>query len=98
MPSALVDIAYFALFPATLLVGLFLRPEHWVYWFLRWGRFTVRAWWGLLLIPFLEIWSLFWNGWNWTNLGHLFGLLCGIAVVLLLPERISIGRRRSVFV
>lgn len=98
MPSALIEIFYFALFPVTLLIGLIRRPQHWVFWFIRWDRFELRAWWGLFLVPFLEIWGLFWGGWNWTNLGHLFGLCCGIAVVLLLPTSISMKRRsRSAF-
>jgi membrane associated rhomboid family serine protease len=97
MPSALVEIVYFALFPITLVVALFSRPEHWVFWLIRWGHFQVRAWWGLFLVPLLEIWGLIWNGWNWTNLAHLFGLLCGVAIVLLLPTRISLGRKRSAF-
>lgn len=97
-PSALIDIWYFALFPMTLLIGLFSRPKHFVFWFIRWDMFEIRAWWGLFLVPFLELWGLFWTGWNWTNLGHLLGLLCGVGVVLLLPERISMNRaRRSVF-
>jgi membrane associated rhomboid family serine protease len=97
MPSALVDIVYFALFPMTLVIGLCLRPEHWVFWFIRWGAFPMRAWWGLFLAPFLEIWRLVWSGWNWTNLAHLLGLLCGVLIVLLLPPRISMGLRRSAF-
>jgi hypothetical protein len=82
-----------ALFPITVLAGLLRRPSHWVYWFLRWDEFPVRALWCLLIVPLLEVWSLFWSGWNWTNLGHLLGMACGVAVVLLLPRRISMGRR-----
>lgn len=97
-PAALIDIWYFALFPFTIIAGLFSRPKHWVFWFIRWDTFEIRAWWGLFLVPFLELWGLFWTGWNWTNLGHLLGLLCGVGVVLLLPVRISMNRaRRSVF-
>ncbi|HLJ12503.1 MAG TPA: rhomboid family intramembrane serine protease [Planctomycetaceae bacterium] len=97
-PSAIIEIGYFALFPFTLLVGLFDRPRHWVYWFIRWDSFGLRAWWGLFLVPLLEFWGLVWSGWNWTNLGHLLGLLCGLGVVLLLPTRISMNRStRSVF-
>ncbi len=98
LPSALITIWYFALFPFTLLLGLFHRPKHWVFWFIRWDTFEIRAWWGLFLVPFLELWGLFWTGWNWTNLGHLFGLPCGVGVVLLLPTKISMNRAsRSVF-
>lgn len=94
MPAAIVDIYYFALFPLTLVVGLFSRPKHWVFWFIRWDLFEMRAYWGLFLVPFLELWDMFCLGWNWTNLGHLFGLLCGVGVVLLLPTSISMNRRR----
>jgi membrane associated rhomboid family serine protease len=98
LPSAIIEVFYFALFPVTLLVGLIQPPKHWVFWFIRWDRFEIRAWWGLFLVPFLEIVGLFWNGWNWTNLGHLMGLICGVAVVLLLPTQITMKRRaRSVF-
>jgi hypothetical protein len=36
----------------------------------------------------MQLMGLFW-GWNWTNLGHLFGFVCGFAFVLLLPDRVS---------
>jgi membrane associated rhomboid family serine protease len=64
-PSALIEIAYFALFPFTLIIGLLAKPQHWAFWFIRWDKCQIRAWWGLLLVPFLEFWGLFWNGWNW---------------------------------
>jgi membrane associated rhomboid family serine protease len=97
MPRAVVQIGYVALFPFTLLVGLFSRPRHWVFWFLRWDAFECRAWIGFILITMLEVWSL-WSGlwagyWNWTNVGHLFGLLCGVVIVLLLPTEITMNRR-----
>ena len=89
LPSAIIEIFYIALFPTTLLVGLIQRPKHWVFWFIRWDSFELRAWWGLFLVPLLELWGLFWAGWNWTNLGHLLGLVCGFCLVLLLPTRVS---------
>jgi membrane associated rhomboid family serine protease len=95
LPSAKVDIFYFALFPFTVLLGLFKKPQHWVFWFIRWDFLQVRAVWVLLLIPLLELWSLSCCGWNWTNLGHLFGLLCGVAAVLLLPASVSMNRRSA---
>ena len=49
---------------------------------------------GLFLVPLLEISGLVSRGWNWTNLGHLFGLVCGIVCVLLLPTQISMNRVR----
>jgi membrane associated rhomboid family serine protease len=95
-PSALMDIAYFALFPVTLIAGLLSPPKHWVFWFIRWDVFQLRAYWGLLLVPLLELWGLFWVGWNWTNLGHLSGLLCGVIAVLFLPTSITMNRQSRV--
>ncbi|MHC4644812.1 MAG: rhomboid family intramembrane serine protease [Planctomycetota bacterium] len=92
MPAALIDILCVAFFPLSLLAGLFSGPRHWVYWLVRWGRFRIKALWGLFIVPALEIWALLWWGWNWTNLGHLLGLACGVGAVLLLPERISMNR------
>jgi membrane associated rhomboid family serine protease len=95
MPSATIEVAYFALFPFTLLMGLIQAPPHWVFWLIRWDRFSIRAWWGLVLVPLLEFWGLFSNGLNWTNLGHLFGLACGVAAVLMMPMQITMNRRWS---
>jgi membrane associated rhomboid family serine protease len=98
MPSAVLDVYYFALFPVTLITGVLQPPKHWVFWFIRWDFFAMRVWWGLFLVPFLELSGLYWNGWNWTNLGHLAGLVCGVIIVLLLPTEITMRRRtRSVF-
>ena len=89
MPAALIDIVCIAIFPLSLLVSLFSKPKHWIYWFVRWGQFKVKALWGLLIVPVLQIAGIFWGGWNWTNLGHLLGLVCGIGAVLILPKHIS---------
>ncbi len=98
MPSALLEVFYFALFPITLIIGFVQPPKHWVFWFIRWDNFEIRVWWGLFLVPLLELWGLYWNGWNWSNLGHLFGLLCGVAIVLMLPTQITMKRRaRSMY-
>ena len=86
-------MGYVAVFPLTLLVGLLLRPTHWLYWFIRWDVIRVRAAWALVLIPVLQLAGLFWWHWNWTNLAHLMGFVCGIAFVTLLPERVSMPRR-----
>lgn len=93
MPAALIEVFYIALFPITILVGLLAKPQHWVFWFIRWDNFEMRAWWGLLLVPLLELWGFVWWGANWTNLGHLLGFFCGIAAVLLLPTEITMNRR-----
>ena len=89
MPAALIDIVCVAIFPLSLLVSLFSKPRHWIYWFVRWGQFKVKALWGLFIVPALQIAAIFWGGWNWTNLGHLLGLACGIGAVLILPKHIS---------
>jgi len=89
MPAALIDILCVAFFPLSLLVSLFSKPKHWIYWFVRWGQLRIKALWGLFIIPALQIAGLFWWGWNWTNLGHLLGLACGIGAVLILPKHIS---------
>ena len=100
MPAASVEIAYLALFPLTLLFGLFSRPKYELNWFLSWGIVAVPAWWCLLLIPLMELLSVAWRGWtlgwfsSWTPGAHLLGILCGVAAVLMLPPQIT--RRSSV--
>jgi membrane associated rhomboid family serine protease len=93
MPKAKLEIGYFALFPLTVLVGLIRRPTEWLFWLVRWGQFSIRAYWCLLLVPLMELGSLVWSGWNWGTVAHLLGMLCGVAVVLLLPTRISMPGR-----
>ena len=95
MPGSRIDLFYLAIFPVSLLFGVLHRPAHWVFWFIRWDHFSIRALWAILLVPMLEIWGLFWWGWNWTNLGHLLGLACGVAAVLLLPTAITIDNRHT---
>jgi membrane associated rhomboid family serine protease len=95
MPARKVEIFYIALFPITLLAGLLRKPQAWVAWFLRWDRFELHAYWAMILVPLMELAGLVWWGWNWTNLAHLFGLLCGMAAVLMLPTEITLNRRRA---
>lgn len=92
MPRARVHVGYVALFPATLLLGLIWRPAHAVCWLVRWDSFTVLAWVGLFLVPLLELVGLWAYGWNWTNLAHLVGLVCGAVAAVLLPEEITMPR------
>ena len=98
MPSALIETAYLAIFPLTILLAVWQPPKYGLNWFLSWGICTVTAWWGLVLIPLVELFSVFWrlwfDGWMccWTPLAHLLGLLCGVAAVLLLPEKITVRR------
>jgi len=93
MPAAIIEIGYFALFPVTLLIGLLRKPAHWVFWFIRWDKFSMRVFWCMLLVPLIELWSLFWSGWHFTHMGHLFGMVCGVVAVLLLPKRITMKSR-----
>lgn len=95
MPAAVIQIVYGALFPLTLLIGWFARPAHWVYWFIRWDTFQVRAWVALVFVVALQFLALLLLGRNWTNGGHVLGLLCGLVAVLLLPTRITMGRQAA---
>jgi membrane associated rhomboid family serine protease len=95
MPAALVESAYVALFPLTLLLGLWNRPKYELNWFLSWGIVVAPAWWGLVLIPVMELLSVVWRWWtfgwisSWTPGAHLLGIICGVAAVLMLPPRIT---------
>jgi hypothetical protein len=46
-----------------------------------------------VLIPLLQLAAYFWYHWDTTYLAHLLGMLCGLGIVLLLPPRITMGRR-----
>jgi membrane associated rhomboid family serine protease len=88
IPSAWTYVGYVVVFPLSVLWGWFSRPAHWLYWIIRWDTLRLRTWWLLILVPVLQLMGLLW-WWNWTNFGHLFGFVCGIAFVLLLPDRIA---------
>lgn len=92
LPGAVIEIMIVTFFPLSLLIGLFSRPSHWLFWFIRGDRGNIRAMWGLIFVPILELGGLFWWGWNWTNVGHLLGLVCGVAAVLILPSRLTLRR------
>lgn len=96
LPAAWMHIGYVALLPITLLIGLFYKPEEPVGWFLRFGQFSLRAWIGILFVPALEIWSFAWwrftlGNWPWMHPAHLLGLICGVAAVLLMPQKLTMG-------
>lgn len=93
MPAARVKFSYAVLFPLTLPLGVLKRPPHWLCWFVRWDTIALRAWLCLMLVPALQFIGLLWWQWNWTNLAHLFGFFCGVALVLLLPDRVSMPNR-----
>jgi len=92
LPAASIRVGYLALAPLTFVVGLFSRPANWFGWLCRWGSFQVGARTAMAIAVLLELWGLFWCGWNWENLAHLSGLLCGVVIVLLLPARITLRR------
>ncbi len=97
MPTARVDVHYLALFPITVLIGLFRPPKFWLFWFVRWGSPTIpvvalAAFYVLFEVFGLVSRMLFW-GLSWTNFGHLLGFACGLAAVLLMPTQITLGRR-----
>lgn len=93
LPAARLRVGYIALFPITVLVASFRRPEHPWEWAIRWGDFKLGMIGCLVFIPLLELWGLFWSGGNWTHLGHLLGLIAGVIVVLLLSERLTLHYR-----
>lgn len=93
MPASVLRVVCIALFPLSVVVGLLARPKQRYEWIVRWADFSVPAIWCLVLLPLVQLWSLLWNGWDWTSVAHLLGMLCGLAVVLLLPARISMRRR-----
>ena len=92
MPASVLKVACLAMFPLTIVVGLLARPKEWFHWLVRWATFSVPTLWCLLLIPLMQLWSFFWDGWSWAPVAHLMGMLCGLAVVLMLPSRITMGR------
>jgi membrane associated rhomboid family serine protease len=93
MPAAVLEVACVALFPLTVVVGLLSKPKHLLEWLARGVIHPVVALWALALIAILQLVSFFWCGWSPTHLAHLLGMLCGLAVVLLLPTRVTMGRR-----
>lgn len=95
LPSARLRVGYIVIFPVTLLVALFRKPEEIWQWLIRWGDFQVRMLMCLVFVPLLELWGLVTSGGGVWHLGHLLGLIVGIGLVLLLPERVSMGRQAS---
>lgn len=101
LPAARLEIAYLALFPITLLIGLVVPPGRiWLYWFIRGGTFGLRMYWCPVLIPLMLLAELIFGGmylsaWSWGTAGHLLGLICGVATVLMLPTRITMPGRAA---
>ena len=99
LPSARIEVAYGALFPITLFIGLISPPgKTWLYWFVRGGTFGLRMYWCLVLIPLLLLVELLSLGlicgiWSWGVGAHLLGVVCGVVILLLLPTRITMPGR-----
>ena len=99
MPLASVEVHYLAIFPVTLLIGLFQRPKFWLFWFVRWDTSTVPA--ILLTITVIALQLLLIMLWlllgslSWMNLGHVLGFVCGVVAVLLMPSRVTMLGRRA---
>ena len=43
MPASRIRVAFIAVFPITLLVGLIAKPKEWIYWIIRWDVFRLKA-------------------------------------------------------
>lgn len=96
MPAARLVVAYWAIFPFSLIPALIRRPRYGIFWFIDGGSCEVKMLWCLALIVFLELYSLVCSFFTpyasvW-NVGHLLGFLCGAAIVLMLPTRITMKR------
>ena len=91
LPGARVLVHYVALFPVTILMGLIHKPEFGLHWIIRWGstQFLMLVLVGMYVL--IETGVLLVSGMNWTSLGHLMGLICGVAFVLLMPTQITMG-------
>lgn len=95
LPAARVTIYYVALLPVTLILGLLMRPKHWLGWLIRWDHFDCRMLWAAAIVPLMEIWGL-WSWYrvghlNWTHLAHLLGFVFGVVLVAALPKRVSMN-------
>ena len=101
MPGARLLVACVICFPITVLAGLISPPkQYWLYWFIRAGTFALKMYWCLLLIPLLL--ALEWlfvrivlGVFGWGTAAHLLGMVCGVAIVLALPTRITMPGRRA---
>ncbi|HUG91042.1 MAG TPA: rhomboid family intramembrane serine protease [Planctomycetaceae bacterium] len=87
-PRARVLFFLLAIFPLTLLVGLFRRPPKPIGWFVRWGWLQIALVWGLLLVPLLEVIGYLASlRWDPAHLIHLMGFAAGTVAVLLVPKQ-----------
>ena len=91
LPAARVLVHYLAVFPVTILMGLLHRPEYGLFWIIRWGSTRLAMIVLVLSFVVLETCVLAFWGLNWSSLGHLAGLVCGVGIVLLMPAEITMG-------
>ncbi|HUG70887.1 MAG TPA: rhomboid family intramembrane serine protease [Pirellulaceae bacterium] len=99
LPAARLVLCYWAIFPFSLVPAVIRPPKYGISWFIYAGTCRVKMLWCLALVVLLELISLFVAIWSayatvW-NLGHLLGMLCGVAVVLMLPSRITMRTRAA---
>jgi membrane associated rhomboid family serine protease len=92
MPRSTIEIAFVAIFPLALIVGLLSKPAQWWQWLLRSTVRGVPALWALTLVPLMELFLFWWDHWSPSALAHLIGMACGVGAVLLLPARITMRR------
>lgn len=93
LPAARVEVAYLVTLPLTLLCGALAPPKSPLFWFIRWGTFRITTFVVVGAYLILEVISIVWWGLSWTNLAHLFGFVVGVAVVLQLPETLTMRYR-----
>jgi membrane associated rhomboid family serine protease len=89
LPQGVLHVACVAIFPLTIVIGLFAPPKQAAQWVFRWETHRLPMLWALALVPLLFAWELAWFGWNWATAAHLLGMLFGAAAVLVLPSRIT---------
>ena len=87
-----IDVGYLAIFPFSLPFGVIKRPEHWVYWFIRWDhQYSRRV--GDCTGADVGILGPVLVGVELDEPGAPAELMCGIAAVLLLPGEITMKKR-----
>jgi membrane associated rhomboid family serine protease len=92
MPRSLLELACVAVCPLTLVIGLLSRPTDWSGWLIRAKVYRIRMLVVLVLVPLMELILLIWWSGSASHFSHLLGMLCGLAAVLLLPSRVTMGR------
>ena len=93
LPAARVDVHYLLSLPWTIIVGLIKWPKYGLFWIIRWGTVQISALLCVTILALLElvvfVFCCFYLVLSWSNLGHLLGLACGVAAVLMMPRTIT---------